>query len=265
MTARDAAIAGLDAEIDGITTDAGTAAELFAVVDLLDGQPMLRRSLSDPSASDESRAGLARKLLSKRVAPATSLVLEAVVKAAHPSGNALVSALDRQGVRLALSQARRERKLDEVTAQLFQISALVDENHELSSTLRNPAFPVEAKRSLVSGLFRGKVSPLTLELVNRAVKARRRTFVNTVQGYLDMAARLTGQRIAKVTVARPLDAGRTARLKSALEAQIGGPVSIQITVDPAVLGGVSVSLGDDVYESTVAARLEDARRQLINL
>jgi F-type H+-transporting ATPase subunit delta len=42
-------------------------------------------------------------------------------------------------------------------------------------------------------------------------------------------------------------------------------VSLQVTVDPAVLGGVNVSLGDDVYESTVAARLEDARRQLINL
>jgi F-type H+-transporting ATPase subunit delta len=80
-----------------------------------------------------------------------------------------------------------------------------------------------------------------------------------------MAARLAGQRIAKVTVARELDAGRVSRLRSALEAQVGAPVSLQVTVDPAVLGGVNVSLGDDVYESTVAARLEDARRQLINL
>ena len=52
MTARDAAHAALDSAVDGITTDAQTADELFAVVDLLDGQPTLRRSLSDPSASD---------------------------------------------------------------------------------------------------------------------------------------------------------------------------------------------------------------------
>ena len=71
--------------------------------------------------------------------------------------------------------------------------------------------------------------------------------------------------IARVTVARPLDEARIARLKTALTAQVGGPVNLQISVDPAVLGGISVAIDDDVYESTVAARLEDARRQLINL
>ena len=265
MTARDAAIAELDGAIDGITTDADTAAELFAVVDLLDGQPMLRRSLSDPSASDESRAELAQRLFAGRVAPATLAVLEAVVTASHRSGNALVTALDRQGVRLALRRARDTGRLATVSDQLFQVASLVDGNGELGAALRNPAYPVEAKRGLLAGLVAGKVSPTVAQLVNRAVNARRRTFGLTVQGYLDMAAKLAGQRIAKVTVARELDPGRIARLKSALEAQVGSTVTVQVTVDPAVLGGVNVSLGDDVYESTVAARLEDARRQLINL
>ena len=242
-----------------------TAAELFAVVDLLDGQPMLRRSLSDPSASDESRAELAQRLFAGRVAPATLAVLEAVVTASHRSGTALVAALDRQGVRLALRQARDTGRLDAVSDELFQVSSLVVGNTDLDAALRNPAYPVEAKRGLVDGLVSGKVSPTVAQLVNRAVNARRRTFGLTVQGYLDMAAKLAGQRIAKVTVARELDPGRIARLKSALEAQVGSTVTVQVTVDPAVLGGVNVSLGDDVYESTVAARLEDARRQLINL
>ncbi len=265
MTARDAAIAELDAAVDAIATDAATAVELFAVVDLLDGQPMLRRSLSDPSSSDESRAELAQRLFAGKVAPATLGVLQAVVKASHRSGNALVAALDRQGVRLALRQAQDTGQLEDVTAELYQVSVLVDENHDLGAVLRDPAYPVEAKRGLVAGLVQGKVSGTTLELVNRAVNARRRTFGLTVQGYLDMAAKFAGQRIAKVTVARELDPGRVARLKAALEAQVGVPVTLQVAVDPAVLGGVNISLGDDVYESTVAARLEDARRQLINL
>ncbi|HMR14124.1 MAG TPA: F0F1 ATP synthase subunit delta [Arachnia sp.] len=265
MTARDAAIAKLDGVVDGIATDADTAAELFAVVDVLDGQPMLRRSLSDPSASDESRAELVNRLLAGKVSPATLAVLEGVVKAPHRSGNALVAALDRQGVRLALRQARESGQLDAVVAELFQVSSLVGGNAELEATLRNPAYPVEAKRGLVAKLIAGRVSPTTAALANRAVNARRRTFGLTVQGYLDMAAKLAGQRIARVTVARELDEARVARLTSALEAQVGSPVTVQVTVDPAVLGGVNVSLGDDVYESTVAARLEDARRQLINL
>ena len=121
-------------------------------------------------------------------------------------------------------------------------------------------------------------------LAARAVKARKRTFALTVASYLEMAADMAGQKIAKVTVARPLDQARTDRLPFIFhrlgsvrawsrvrpgphwpEAQLGGPVSLQVAVDPAVLGGMSITIDDDVIESTVAGRLEQARRQLINL
>ena len=80
-----------------------------------------------------------------------------------------------------------------------------------------------------------------------------------------MAADLSGEKIARVTVARPLDEGRIARLKAALEAQLGTTVSLQIEVDPSVLGGRNVAIDDDVIESTVAARLDQAHRQLTTL
>ena len=99
-------------------------------------------------------------------------------------------------------------------------------------------------------------------LASRAAKARKRTFALTAKSYVEMGAEIAGEEMALVTVARPLDPQRVARLKSALERQVGGPVNLQIEVDPAVLGGMSVVIGDDVIESTVAARLEDARRQL---
>ena len=77
-----------------------------------------------------------------------------------------------------------------------------------------------------------------------------------------MAADVAGEKIARVTVARPLDEARVARLKRALEAQVGRTVSLQIDVDPSVLGGMNVAIDDDVIESTVAARLDQVRRQL---
>ena len=54
-------------------------------------------------------------------------------------------------------------------------------------------------------------------------------------------------------------------LAAANPAPAGKPLSLQVHVDPSVIGGVNVAIGDDVIESTVAARLEDARRQLVNL
>lgn len=265
MTARDAAYAALDTVIDGIATDAGTAGELFAVVDLLDGQPMLRRSLSDPSATEANRAKLAERLFSGKVSPAALAVASAVVQTPWSSGNRMVSGLERQGIRLALGSAHRQASIDQVTGELYQLATLVERNRELAATLRNPQFPLEGKRDLIARLISGKVHPITEVLAARAVKARKRTFALTAKSYVEMGAGIAGERIAKVTVARELDAARTARLKAALEKQIGGPVNLQVELDPAVLGGMNVAIGDDVIESTVAARLEDARRQLTHL
>ena len=96
MMARGAAPAGLDATVAGIASDATTASELFAVVDLIDGQPMLRRSLSDPSASFEERAGLAKRLFDGRVSASTLAVITEVLRSAWSSGADMVAGLERQ-------------------------------------------------------------------------------------------------------------------------------------------------------------------------
>ncbi|NHB85977.1 F0F1 ATP synthase subunit delta [Tessaracoccus sp. HDW20] len=249
----------------GIDTDATTAAEVFAVVDLLDGQPMLRRSLSDPSATPENRAALAGRLFDGRVSASTVAVIAEAVKAAWPGANALVSGLERLGVRIALRASKAAGSLARVETELFSFSRTVDDNAELAAALRSLAYPLEGKRELVGRLLTGRVDPVTAQLASRAVRARRRTLPLTIGSYLKMAADMAGQKIARVTVARHLDETQTARLKAGLEAQVGAEVTLQIHVDPDVLGGISVSIDDDVYESTVAARLEDARRQLINL
>ncbi|WP_040284458.1 F0F1 ATP synthase subunit delta [Tessaracoccus massiliensis] len=265
MTARDAAYAALDTTVDGIATDATIADELFAVVDVLDGQPTLRRSLSDPSASDANRAQLAERLFGGKISPAALAVLSAVVQTPWRSGNRLVTGLERQGIRLALKSAQRDGRIDEVNEELYQLASTVDHDRALAGALRDGKYPVDGKRALVARLISGKVHPVTASLASRAVKARRRTFALTAKSYAEMGAEIAGEKIALVTVARPLDEARLTRLKSALEKQVGGPVSLQIEVDPAVLGGMSVVIGDDVIESTVAARLEDARRQLTHL
>lgn len=265
MTARDVANAALDTAVDGITTDAATADELFAVVDLLDGQPTLRRSLSDPSASDVNRSRLVDKLLGGRVSPGALAVVAEVAKAPWGSGNRLVSGLERQGIRLALRSAHREGRIDDVMGELYQLASTVDSNRELAGALRDAKYPLEGKRDLINRLVAGRVHQVTATLASRAARGRQRTFALTAKSYVQMGAEMAGEQIAQVTVARPLDADRVARLKSALEKQVGGPVSLQLEVDPAVLGGMNVVIGDDVIESTVAARLEDARRQLSHL
>lgn len=262
MKARDAAQLALNAKTDALSVDAGAADELFAVVDLLEMQAPLRRSLSDPSSTPEGRASLARRLLAGRIsAPAMDVVAEVAV-GSYPSGRSLVSALETQGIRALLRVAHISGDLSRVQDELGEFAATVDANSALSDTLRNRTYSLDARRELVSRLVSTKAHPVTERLLARAAAARVRTLPLTVRSYLAMAAALAGQHIARVTVARPLDEARTERLRRALEAQVGGPVTLQIQIDPAVLGGMDVSMGDHIIESTTAARLDDARRLL---
>ena len=72
-----------------------------------------------------------------------------------------------------------------------------------------------------------------------------------------------GERVANVTVAKPLTDAELERLTGALSRQYGRPVHANVVVDPAVIGGIKVEIGDDVIDGAVASRLDNARRRLV--
>ena len=86
MKSRDIALSAFDPVADAIQVDETAADELFAVADLLEGQPPLRRSLSDPSASGRDRQALARRLFEGRLGAAALSVVTEVATAPGPAG-----------------------------------------------------------------------------------------------------------------------------------------------------------------------------------
>ena len=262
MKSRDVALSAFDPVADAIRVDATAADELFAVVDLLEGNPPLRRSLSDPSASAGDRQALARRLLEGRLGAAALSVVTEVASRPWPSGRTMIEVIERQGVRGLLRVANERGELKRVQEELHRFALVIDGSPELSDALRNRGRALADRRALIARLLAGRVAPVTERLASRAAAARTRTVPLTLTGYLGLAADLAGERVARVTVARPLDEGRTERLRRALEARVGGPVLLRITVDESVIGGMSVDLGTHVFESTVAGRLDEARRLL---
>jgi F-type H+-transporting ATPase subunit delta len=63
-------------------------------------------------------------------------------------------------------------------------------------------------------------------------------------------------------VAAPLSTENRERLEQALTAQTGGPVRLNVVVEPDLVGGIKVEIGDDVVDGTVRARLADVQRRL---
>ncbi len=261
--AAEARLTALDAVADTQPASAEVAADLFAVADAVASQPALRRALTDPSTPDEARQALAEALLGSRIGAAGVAVVSQAARVRWSGSGAFVDALERQGVRTLLRVAESDGALDTLEDELFKVERLVDATPALRSALADRQAPVEARQRLLGDLLTGKVLPATRELALRAVVARKRTFDLTVESYLAAAAELRARAVATVTVARPPTAEQESRMRAALTAQVGRALTLRVVVDPHVLGGVRVAIGDEIIEGTVAGRLHDARRKLV--
>ena len=238
------------------------ADDLFAVVDALDGSPPLRRTLVDPALSVAQRRQTATVLLQGKIDPVALQVVTHAVGLTWRSGRGLADAIERQAVRATLLTAQKAGRLDEVEESLFRFGRVVDADRELRAALGNPQAPLALRQHVVAQLLGAKAPAETLTLAQRAVKARRRTFDLTIENYLLVSAQLRRRIVATVRVATELTAEQQARLRAALTAQAQRPVEVQVVVDPAVVGGVRVEMGDEVIDGSVAGRLEAARRQM---
>ena len=254
--------AELDRVLDAQEPSRALADELFAVTGLLESQPTLRKALSDLAAPEESRRRLATDILGGQVSKAALAVVQGAAGLRWSSAAGLVAALERQGVRTLLRVAAAGGELDRVEEELFRFSRIMAADTRLRATLEDRAASLPGRQQLVADLLDGKALAVTVALAQRAVRATERTVALTLESYLQLAAEQRRRAIAEVTVARPLTAAQAERLRAALSTQVGREVSLQVNVDPAVLGGVRVKLGDEVIDGTVAGRLDAAERQL---
>lgn len=258
----EARLSALDRVLDAQPVSEGLADDLFSVVDALAAQPALRRALTDPGTPEEARTQVVDALFRGRVSEAAVAVLKEASRLRWSTSGAFASGLEREAVRTLFTVAQNNGQLDEVEDQLFKVGRLVDSHRELRGTLGDRRTPAEGRRQLLGSLIDGRVLPVVGRLAKRAVMARSRTFDLTLEGYLKAAAELRQRAIATVEVAQPLSGDQTDRLRSALSRQVGRDVNLRVVLNPAVMGGVRVSLGDEVIEGTVAGRLADAERKL---
>jgi F-type H+-transporting ATPase subunit delta len=239
------------------------AGELFAVGRLLDGQPSLRRALSDPSGKPDDRADLVDRLFRGKVSGVALDLLETVARQRWSRPSDLVDAMTTLGTEAALDAADTEGALDDVEDELFRFGRIVSGNRELSRLLSDRSASIEGTGALIDRLLSGKVSAVT-ELLLRNVLTSRRTGSAevAVERLSEAASRRRGQSVARVTTAVALTPAQEQRLTAVLGRLYGRTIGLQIVVDPDVLGGLIVQVGDEVIDGSVAHRLEAARRRL---
>ncbi|TAK70721.1 MAG: F0F1 ATP synthase subunit delta [Actinomycetota bacterium] len=259
-------LAALRESLDSRRLEAGfdrVPADLLAVSDLLSRETLLRAALADSGQSEQARTALANEVLASRLAPTSLAVVVDVVRARWSEPGDLVSALEELGAQAAFTLAEADGSLDRVEEELFRFGRAAAANPQLQMALTDPGLSSAAKAGIARDLVAGRVAPMTaLLLEDLAGHLRGRRVDTAVAQLCDLAAAQRQRVVAEVTVAVPLAADQARRLAAALSVLKGRQVRLNVTVDPAVLGGVSVHVADDVIDGTVATRLEQARRAL---
>jgi F-type H+-transporting ATPase subunit delta len=252
----------LDRATDAQKLSQGLAEELFALADLLTQQAALRNALADTTSQDDRRRAMAEVVLDKRVSKAAIAVMAEAAALRWGTGSRLTAAVERQGLRALFGAAQLVGKLDQVEEELFRFGRAVAADSELRAALDDRNAPVAIRQQLVADLLGRKADAITVKLAQRGVASTRRAFEPTLEEYLRLAAATRRRSIATVTVARPLSEEQRQRLQEILIGKLGRQVNLQVVVDPNVLGGARVKVGDEVIEGTVAGRLAAAEQQL---
>lgn len=239
------------------------AEDLFAVTALVDGDASLRRALADPSGEGSAKKALADRLLAGRVgAPAQAVVATAVAQRWADERD-LGDTLENAAVSSLLAQAEAQGRIDAVEDQLFRFERIVAGDPELRDVLAGRNTDGDGKAALVRTLLEGKADAETIRLAEQAVRAPRgRRLDRTLESYLHLAATRREQLTALVTVAVPMTDQQEARLRTALEGIYGTAIKLNIVLEPDVLGGIRVQVGDEVMDGTISRRIDEARRHV---
>lgn len=252
-------LAAVDAA-KGAASDLGT--ELFGVVSTLDGAPALRRVLTDPSTEATAKAELAKQVFTGKIGKDALEVLSTAVSGRWASGRDLTDGLETAGVTAEVASADAAGELDALETELFEVERLVRSDAELRQVVSDRAIAVDAKGSLLTSLLGDKVSAATLALAIQAAAARTGSFEKVISSFGDIAAERRSRLLAEVRVAYELSDAEKTRLAKALATKYGRDVHLNIVVDPSIVGGIAVSVGDEVVDGTMSTRLEVARRRL---
>jgi len=265
------------------------AVELAQIDSAVGTNHELRAALTDTSISGSSRRAVVDELLRDKVSEPTvrlaanaALVTQAqdvpsaMTYLAHRARQAAtgefvaeppmsVMAARRRvgGFAAALFEQLEVRDLEEIEDELFRFARIVESNPPLRRALTDRDLPVRRRQAIVHSLVEAKATPPAVALFDYVVAGgRARDIVGTVDWLVDETARARGWRVAKVRTAKPLDDAQSERLKASLAELTGNPVELQITDDPALLGGVRVEVGDLLVDATAKGRLEQLREHL---
>lgn len=242
------------------------SAELVSVAKMLEREMVVTRYLTVPAEDAAPRVRLLERLVSGEVADPTLDVLRAAVSERWSANADLVDAIEHVSRQALLEVAEREDQVDEVEEQLFRFSRILDAQPRLGILLGDYSAPAEGRIALLSKVLdssSGSVNKIAIALLSQTVELLRGEPAEEAMKFLaEVAVARRGEVVAQVGAAAELSDAQRTRLTEVLSRIYGHPVTVQLEIDPELLGGLLISVGDEVVDGTLSSRLAAAEAQL---
>lgn len=249
------ALAGMRGSID-----LATAEQLFTAARSIGGSLQLRAIIADQSTDADAKRAAIDAVFGSSFGPDALSLLKTVVGSRWSNGDELLGGIEELGLRAAAESADDGTTIE---SELFAFSRAVSSDAELELAVGSKLGDTASKVQLIQTLIGGKVSPQTLTIVQQLVQQPRGRRIGALVRYAaSVVADQSGLLVATVTSARPIGPEQLERLRTGLSKSYGRALEINSVIDPAVIGGVRVQIGDDVIDGSVASRLNELRLQL---
>jgi F-type H+-transporting ATPase subunit delta len=255
-------------EFAAVATAAGAdatrlAEQLFSVVDALDSSGSLSRALTDPARPGTDK----RTLVSTLFGAFDSRVQDVVAAFARRRwirASDLGDAIEDAAVEAHLASADSEGQLGDLEEEMFRVERFLAAERDVLSALSDRSSNPAARSRLARDLFGPSVGPTTLALVERAARQpRERRLLRAIGYYVATAAARRKKSVVEVTAAVELSTAHRARLTSLLRTSLGREVQVNVSVDPSVIGGMRIQVGNQVVDGTLLSKLDEAQRRMV--
>lgn len=252
-----------DLDDDGLST---LADDLTSVVNLLNREIVVTRYLTVPAEDATARVRLIERVVSGKVGEPALDVLRSAVSARWSANDDLAEAIEHVARQALLLKAERAGEIAEVEDQLFRFSRVLDAQPRLAILLGDYAAPAEGRVRLERKILEHagtNANPITVALLLQTIELlRHERAEDAVLELAQVAVARRGEVVAQVKAAAELSRDQRARLTDVLSRIYNQHVTVQLDVDPKLLGGLAISIGDEVIDGTLLSRLAAAQAQL---
>lgn len=238
--------------------------ELFFVTQLLDTNARVETALTDPSRPLADKKALLNNLIGDQAHSVTMEILTDLVDRKWSRARDIANAVEDFGVDAMMYYADYKESTLRVSIELAQLHSALLKLPVFRSKLYDTLATPQSRVSLLHGLLDGSnLNAVTVRLAEHATaNLRKRRYLSTLQWLINKFSRHMGESMITITTAAPLTTQQVERLLDVYGKKLDRKVHINSVVDPSVIGGMRIQVGDEVTDNTVVAQLRQLKRTI---